>query len=46
MDEVLHNARSDLSEGDASGDEDDAEGGHGTPDHRAALHAGAEQDCG
>ena len=44
MDEVLHNARPDLSEGDATGDEDDAEGGHGAPDHRAALHGG--QDCG
>ena len=43
MDEVLHNARPELSEGDAGGDEDDAEGGHGTPDHRTALHRG--QDC-
>ena len=44
MDEVLHNARPDLSEGDAGGNEDDAEGGHGAPDYRTALHA--DQDCG
>ena len=44
MDEVLHNARPDLGEGDAGGDEDDAEGGHRAPDDRTALHA--DQDCG
>ena len=44
MDEVLNNARPDLCECDANGDEDDPDGRHGAPDHRAALHG--ERLCG
>ena len=44
MDEVLNNARPDLCESDANGNEDDPDGRDGTPDHRAALHG--ERLCG